>query len=349
MNMALIVSTWSSSLYVSFFCYKKIDSNTSRYTRVTAKVVTNMPAIYKPREWVQAKIDELLRLNYSQAAYDNLSRTELGDIWDVFDTVTVQWSDLPLGSMIQRTLDEYDMDISILIAKLFWENISSNPNAIHLLEANMDKINWKELSRNSSAIHLLEANQDKIHWGELSRNPAAIHLLEANPDKIDWWYLSSNPNAIHLLEANQDKITWFFLSENPNAIHLLEANQDEIDWTWLSSNPNAIHLLEANQDKIFWEELSSNPNAIHLLEANPDKIDWKVLSLNPNAIHLLEANPDKIDWIEIIINPSIFILDYDAMKQATAQLHEELIAYVYHPTRVGIWVHKYGTDSEYLE
>jgi hypothetical protein len=74
-----------------------------------------------------------------------------------------------------------------------------------------------------------------------------------------------------------------------------------------------------------------------------------VLSLNPNAIHLLEASPDKIDWYGLSSNPSIFILDYDAIKQATAQLHEELIAYVYHPTRVGKWMHEYGTDSEYLE
>jgi hypothetical protein len=36
------------------------------------------------------------------------------------------------------------------------------------------------------------------------------------------------------------------------------------------------------------------------------------------------------------------------MKQATTQLHEELIAYVYHPTRVAKWMHKYGTEREYL-
>ena len=35
-------------------------------------------------------------------------------------------------------------------------NISRNPNAIHLLEQNMDKIDWKFLSENPNAIHLLE-------------------------------------------------------------------------------------------------------------------------------------------------------------------------------------------------
>lgn len=41
-----------------------------------------------------------------------------------------------------------------------------------------------------SAIHLLEANFDKISWWKLSQNPNAIHLLEKNPDKINWAMLS---------------------------------------------------------------------------------------------------------------------------------------------------------------
>ena len=45
-----------------------------------------------------------------------------------------------------------------------WDILSSNPNAIHLLEQNQDKINWLWLSGNSNAIHLLEQNQDKIDW-----------------------------------------------------------------------------------------------------------------------------------------------------------------------------------------
>ena len=73
------------------------------------------------------------------------------------------------------------------------------------------------LSENPNAIHLLEKNQDKINWAELSRNPNpyAIALLEKNQDKIDWKSLALNPNAIHLLEANQDKIIWHRLSTNP--------------------------------------------------------------------------------------------------------------------------------------
>src|SRR5438067_72512 len=82
-------------------------------------------------------------------------------------------------------------------------------------------INWWELSTNPNAIHLLEKNLDKIDWYYLSSNPNAIHLLEKNLNKIDWDGLSRNPNAIHLLEKNLDKIHWSYLSLNPNAIHLI--------------------------------------------------------------------------------------------------------------------------------
>ena len=83
-----------------------------------------------------------------------------------------------------------------------------------------DKIDWRWLSSNPAAIHMLEANQYKIDWFWLSQNPAAIHLLETNQDKINWCLLSQNPAAIHLLEANQDKINWYWLSRNPAIFEL---------------------------------------------------------------------------------------------------------------------------------
>ena len=62
------------------------------------------------------------------------------------------------------------------------------------------KLDWDELSSNPAAIHLLEKYPEKIDWFWLSRNPAAIHLLEKYPEKLDWGWLSTNPAAIHLLE-----------------------------------------------------------------------------------------------------------------------------------------------------
>ncbi len=80
----------------------------------------------------------------------------------------------------------------------------------------INKLDWQQLSSNPNAIDLLEKNQDKIYWFMLLQNPNAIHLLEKNKNKINWNYLSLNPNAIDLLEKNQDKINWDFLSENPS-------------------------------------------------------------------------------------------------------------------------------------
>ena len=52
------------------------------------------------------------------------------------------------------------------------------------------KISWFYLARNPNAIHLLEQNLDKINWVILSANPNAIYLLEQNVDKIYWSYLT---------------------------------------------------------------------------------------------------------------------------------------------------------------
>ena len=48
----------------------------------------------------------------------------------------------------------------------------------------MDKIFWGCLIENSNAIHLLEANQDKIRWPSLSKNPS-IFEIDTKQLKID--------------------------------------------------------------------------------------------------------------------------------------------------------------------
>ena len=39
------------------------------------------------------------------------------------------------------------------------------------------KVNWKTLSINPNAIYILENNLDKVNWDNLSLNPNAMHLL----------------------------------------------------------------------------------------------------------------------------------------------------------------------------
>ena len=104
----------------------------------------------------------------------------------------------------------------------------------------IEKLNWKMLSLNPNAIHIIENNLDKVDWDWLSRNPNAIHILEKNLDKVNWYWLSRNPNAIHIIENNLDKVDWEWLSYNPN---IFEYDYKEIKNTLYDSNGFVEELI----------------------------------------------------------------------------------------------------------
>jgi hypothetical protein len=195
-----------------------------------------------------------------------------------------------------------------------------------------DKLDCFFLSENPNAIDLLENNLNEVDWGWLSSNPNAIHILENNLDKVDWELLSDNPsaNAINLLK---ERIKYENLLEDD------DLDDNMVDWKYLSTNPNAINLLKKNQDKIVWELLCSNSNAIDLLkkrieyekaladeelDESESKIDWDVLSTNPNAIELLTNNQDKIDWEYLSTNPNAIDLLKERIKYEKSLTNEEL-------------------------
>ncbi len=200
-------------------------------------------------------------------------------------------------------------------SKLDFTMLSSNPNAMYLLERNPEKINWSEMSGNPSAMHLLEKNPDKINWERLSWNKSAIYLLSKNKDKIDWMSLGGNnhPLVQKLFSENVENFKyeyWTFLVTNECAMDLIELNIESIPWCRFSKNknPRAIKLLEQNPNKIDWFWLSENPGAIELLEKNLDaskaglttphlgevcKINWYNLVNNEAAMHIIEENMDK--------------------------------------------------------
>ena len=198
--------------------------------------------------------------------------------------------------MLEKNLDKVD-----------WSRLSENPNAIHILGQNLDRVDWDNLSRNPNAIPILEKNLDYVNWDNLSENPNAIPMLEKNLDRVTWDNLSRNPNAIPILEKNLDQVDWGSLSSNPNAFPLLEQNLDEVDWDYLSQHPHpqAIHMLEQNLDKVNWKKMCGNPNAIHILKKNLWRdLDWRRLCGNPNAIPILEKNLDKVNWRSLSQNPN---------------------------------------------
>jgi hypothetical protein len=61
-------------------------------------------------------------------------------------------------------------------------------------------VNWVILSKNPNAIHILKNNLDKVDWNSCILNPNAIHILEQNLNKVTCLcLLSSTNNAIHLV------------------------------------------------------------------------------------------------------------------------------------------------------
>lgn len=167
-------------------------------------------------------------------------------------------------------------------------SLAKNPNAVHLIEQNIDKLNenyqkggdaWRLMSRYGHLIHILEQNLDKIHWRDFSSmNSQALRVFEKYPDKINWMDLSQNKYAIPLLEKNLDKVYWSFLSYNENAVHILEKNLDKINWDGLSQNKNALHILEQNLDK----KDKFNWNCMGLCE-HVYEIDYKYLEERCNV------------------------------------------------------------------
>ena len=74
------------------------------------------------------------------------------------------------------------------------------PNMKLLDWINKKKLKWDWLSTNPNAIHLLEQNKDKINWENLSENPNAIHILEQNKNKISWKHFMENPNIFECVK-----------------------------------------------------------------------------------------------------------------------------------------------------
>ena len=183
---------------------------------------------------------------------------------DLIDTSILKNPNPDAVNLMILYIESLPMTVDVVSCSHFMEN----PGAIELIEKLIVKnplnVNWRALSKNPNAIHILEKNIDKVNWVNLSKNPNAIHILEKNIDKVCPYELSQNPNAIHILEKNINKVNWGILPENPNAIPILEKNRHLINYSSLSLNPNGVHLLveldyklmfESNKD--FKEELVS--------------------------------------------------------------------------------------------
>ena len=124
----------------------------------------------------------------------------------------------------------------------------------------------KGLSSNPNAIKILENNPDIIDYSRLSANPNAIKILDKNPNYIDYDNLFLNPNGSKLLHSGykpteQLKNKKICRSNDIEAIKKLE----NPDWDELYSNPVAIDLIhkKVSNETLFIlekQKIFENPN-----------------------------------------------------------------------------------------
>jgi hypothetical protein len=125
------------------------------------------------------------------------------------------------------------------IDKIHWSNLCLNlhPKAMPLIETYLDNLNsvneyfWTNLCKNPNAIHILEKNIDKLDnidcWYNLCSNIEAIPIIENNLDKLDdicWNILCNHEKAMPMIKQNLDRLNttcWDTLSSNPDAIDIL--------------------------------------------------------------------------------------------------------------------------------
>ena len=124
------------------------------------------------------------------------------------------------------------------------------------------------LSSNPNAIKILEENPDIIDYARLSANPNAIKILnkilDKNPANINYDNLFLNPNGSKLFRSEykpteQLKIKKICRSNDIEAIKKLE----NPDWDELYSNPVAIDLIHKKVNKetlSIPQKIFENPN-----------------------------------------------------------------------------------------
>jgi hypothetical protein len=148
--------------------------------------------------YIEKENDEITKVVHTATCYN--------DDRDIYD--------IENGEVVYLETTEHSM----LRAYITYKNhvISDITYSLRMFAVGDLKIDWHYLSANPNAIPLLEENVDKIDWDMLSRNINAIHLLEQNVSKINWKWFSANANAVDLLGQNVHKIEWVWLSVNPN-------------------------------------------------------------------------------------------------------------------------------------
>jgi len=237
------------------------------------------------------------------------------------------------------------------------------------------------LSMNSSdksarqLLNILEKGEDirtiNFLLGYMSANENSLILdyLERYPEKIQWDLLSQNSSqkAVKLLMDNPEKISvnGICINKHPLAVkYVIEEiipNYGMMPWSLfcMNSNPIATKYMLEHREKIVWQTfcMNSNPEATKYMLDHSDKISWKFFCRNTNrcAVEYIQKMTDIVYIFdkakavaELYQNENalhiLFDLDYEKMKKKNEKFVEELVAKVFHPSRMIALSEKYKMD-----
>jgi hypothetical protein len=223
--------------------------------------------------------------------------------------------------------------------KSIWESISSNSDAIDILEKYQKHIHWTNFCKNTSprAVKILIKNPDKINWGVFSENSVseAVDYMIQNPEKIVWSAFSRNTSekALKFMAAEHpEKIDWYALVSNPTeeAMKMLDTCKYSIDWincVGFLRNPAILPLLRTkieelkNHDEYTRYILYQNPNPAvinFIINDIPDEyVMWDYVGLfHPKIYRLYKNSKSDIDYL-------ISVLHCISMEPAVIDLIEE--------------------------
>jgi hypothetical protein len=186
---------------------------------------------------LNSKAIKILKANQDKIAWHNISHTSSPEGIAILreNYYNINWGAIahnPLPeamALLKKNFSKIDIN---------WEGLSQNPSpeAIELLEKEFKKkptnpkFLWRMLSSNKEAINLLQKRME--YENKLSRksyNKLSIYNI------INWHIVSKNPNAIELIKK---RIIYQNLPENKG----LEDVEKVIDWDALSTNPSIFSI-----------------------------------------------------------------------------------------------------------
>lgn len=194
------------------------------------------------------------------------------------------------------------------------------------------------VTKHNVKIDLNEAIQTNHKWitGTYWPKPTPF-------DTIIWVYELSNP--YYISKAIEKLLSFESLEKLRD--HYYELYEDALNDPLFPINDLEV-ILECYDDWIdidyIREMISSNPNALPFLSQHIDYVSEAGLCANPNAIELL----DKLESISercIKNNPNLVTYNYEAIRSDRRELNQEVMAFVYHPSKIANWIER-GNDIE---